>query len=63
MYKLIGVILLLLSGCTYLNDQHYNDVVNIDSNVNQLDKKDQRMRSELEAIKAAANKRSQGNEQ
>lgn len=63
MYKLIGIILLLLSSCTYLNDQHYNDVVNIDSNVKQLDKKDQQMRNELEAIKAAASKKSQGEEQ
>lgn len=60
MYKLIGVVLLLLSSCTYWNDKHYNDIVNIESNFNQLEEKDRQMNQDLEAVKAAAQKRSQG---
>ncbi|MDX8404002.1 MAG: hypothetical protein R8K54_06305 [Mariprofundaceae bacterium] len=58
MYKLIIVAALLLSGC-YLNEKHYNDVMNVDSNVQRLDKKDQQMHQDIEAIKAAAHKKSQ----
>ncbi|MES0371545.1 MAG: OmpA family protein [Mariprofundaceae bacterium] len=49
-----GIIALaLFSGCTYLNDQHYNDVVNVDSNVKRLQANDQKLEQEIRSLKAS----------
>lgn len=48
-----GIIALaLLSGC-YINEKHYNDVVNIESNLNKQKAADQKLEQEIRSLKAS----------